>query len=115
MNKAFTILFINCLFFIFATNTAYCQSHTGTYPEDINKVYVNPEIKPSFAMGADSLNNYLTRNINNSLLNKNEEFIVRFIVSSRGLIYQISLVKGNCSFIKELQENGKVGFKKTTM
>ncbi len=54
-------------------------------------------------MGTDSLNNYLTRNINNSLLKKNEECIVRFIVSSRGMIYQISLVNGNCSFIKELK------------
>ncbi|MEO6868519.1 MAG: hypothetical protein ABI168_02670, partial [Ginsengibacter sp.] len=98
MNKAFTFLLINCIFFITATNSVYCQARTGTTLEDINKVYVNPQIKPSFAMGADSLNNYLTHSINTSLLNKNEVFIVRFIVSSRGMIYQISLVNGNCSF-----------------
>lgn len=103
MKKAFIRLLIASILFITATDAAFSQSQTNTAQEDISKVFVREEVKPSFTKGEDSLNNYLTQNVNASNISKNENCTLKFIVSSKGNIYEVTNVSGNPGFVEELK------------
>ena len=97
--KKLSIKFL-ILFFMLITISfgATCQGQTDTTHEDISKVFTRVEVSPSFKAGKDSLNNYLTQYVIPSHTYKHGKFILRFIVSSKGNVYEVTREFGNQNF-----------------
>ena len=104
MRKIFTPLLFTSLLLVFATSCLFAQATTDSINEDISKVFVREEVKPSFKGGEDSLNNYLMHTVNIAEAENREDGIVRFIVSARGNIYEVKAIRGDLSFEKSLGE-----------
>lgn len=101
--KTYIRLIATAIIIISATGTAFCQSATDTTREDLGRIFIRQEVNPSFAKGEDSLSIYLQQNINTSHAAKKEEGWVKFIVSSRGNIYEVTRLQGKLSFEDELK------------
>jgi hypothetical protein len=104
MRKIFIPLLFTSLLIVFATSCLFAQATTDSIKEDISKVFVREEVKPSFKGGGDSLNNYLMHTVNIAEAENREDCIVRFIVSARGNIYEVKAIGGDLSFEKSLEE-----------
>ena len=78
----------------------FAQSSNDSTKEDLSRIFVTEQVKPSFIGGIDSLNNFLNLEVNTYGATDGERSIVKFIVSSKGNIYQVSGV--NLSFGKSL-------------
>lgn len=103
MKKTSTRLLITFSLIIATTFGAFCQAQKNTANEDMNMVFTREEIKPSFKSGADSLNIYLTQNVDVSQSSRNEKSDVRFIVSSKGNVYDVIGISGNQDFVNALR------------
>ena len=59
MTKIFNCLLFTCILLVSGTSCLLAQATTDSTKEDLDKVFVREEVKPSFKGGDDSLNNYL--------------------------------------------------------
>lgn len=103
MKKIFAPLLFAMLLLVSGTSCLLAQATTDSTKEDISKVFVREEVKPSFKDGDDSLNNYLTQTVNFTDAESTEDGLVRFIVSAKGNIYDVKSAGGDLSFEKSLE------------
>ena len=98
MTKIFNCLLFTCILLVSGTSWLLAQATTDSTKEDLDKVFVREEVKPSFKGGDDSLNNYLTQTVNLTEAENKEDGMVRFIVSAKGNIYEVKMAGGDLSF-----------------
>ncbi len=103
MRKIFTLLLFTALLLVSGTSFLFAQEATDSTKEDISKVFVREEVKPSFKGGDDSLDNYLNQTVNIANAENTEEGMVRFIVSAKGNIYEVKRFGGDLSFEEALE------------
>ena len=103
MRKIFARLLFTSLLLVSGISCLFAQVTTDSTKEDISKVFVREEVKPSFKGGENSLNNYLMHTVNIAEAENKEAGMVRFIVSAKGNIYEVKSVGGDLSFEKSLE------------
>ena len=103
MKKTCIRLLIIFIVLITSTFRTFCQVPTDTTHEDISKVFTRGEVSPSFKAGEDSLNSYLTQYVNTSHASKHDKCILRFIVSARGNVYDVTKEFGNQNFAEAFE------------
>lgn len=103
MKKRFIQFLILFILLITTTFGAYCQTQTDTTHEDISKVFRRLEIMPSFKAGEDSLSSYLAKYVNASQASKHGKCILRFIISSKGNVYEVTREFGNENLSKAFE------------
>ncbi|MEO8413301.1 MAG: hypothetical protein ABI472_06560 [Ginsengibacter sp.] len=103
MRKIFAHLLFTALLLVSVTSCLLAQAATDSAKEDISRVFVREEVKPSFKGGNDSLDNYLTQTVNLADAENTENGMVKFIVSAKGNIYEVQRVFGDLSFEKSLE------------
>lgn len=103
MTKIFNCLLFTCILLVSGTSWLLAQATTDSTKEDLDKVFVREEVKPSFKGGDDSLNNYLTQTVNLTEAENKEDGMVRFIVSAKGNIYEVKSAGGDLSFEESLE------------
>ena len=103
MRKIFTLFLFTALLLVSGTSFLLAQEATDSAKEDISKVFVREEVKPSFKGGDDSLDNYLNQTVNIANAENTEEGTVRFIVSAKGNIYEVKRFGGDLSFEESLE------------
>lgn len=95
MRKIFNRLLFTAFLLVSTSSCLLAQAATDSTKEDISKVFMREEVAPSFKGGEDSLDNYLTQTVNIADAGNTEGFMVRFIVSAKGNIYEVKSVGGD--------------------
>lgn len=103
MKKTCACLLFTCIILVSGTSCLLAQATTDSTKEDMSRVFVREEVKPSFKAGGDSLNSYLDQTVNITDAANKEEGIVRFIVSAKGNIYEVKRAGGDLSFEGSLE------------
>lgn len=71
--------------------------------DDPSIIYTKVEVNASFKGGSDTLNKYLTENVNTKHARDGETGLAIFIVSKTGTIDDVQIPLGNLHFKKDLQ------------
>ena len=95
------LLFISVI--LISSSSIFGQTATDTTKEDLQIIFTKEEFTPSFIGGNDSLNKYLTENVDTRHADDAEEGTVIFVVSRKGNIYNVKSLPGNLSFEKSLE------------